>query len=66
MVKKQDAKIFEAYKPLHNVIRKLGLTDFLAVIRATYATSSLIMTFRLIMRFILNTFLVSLILKEPG
>lgn len=33
MVKKQDATIFEAYKPLRNVIRKLDLTDSLAVIR---------------------------------
>jgi hypothetical protein len=34
MVKKQDTTIFEAYKPLCNVIRKLDLTDSLAVIRA--------------------------------
>lgn len=34
MKKKQDATIFEAYKPLRNAIRKLDLTDSLAVIRA--------------------------------
>lgn len=34
MEKKQDATIFEAYKPLRNIIRKLDLTDSLAVIRA--------------------------------
>lgn len=34
MIKKQDATIFGAYKPLRNFIRKLDLTDSLAVIRA--------------------------------
>jgi len=37
MNKTQDAKVFEAYKPLRNAIRKLGLTDSLAVIRAYVA-----------------------------
>ena len=34
MDKNQDPIIFEAYKPLRNAIRKLGLADSLAVIRA--------------------------------
>lgn len=34
MDKNQDSIIFESYKPLRNTIRKLGLADSLAVIRA--------------------------------
>ena len=34
MQMKQDTAIFEAYKPLRNVLRKLDLTDSFAVIRA--------------------------------
>lgn len=34
MDKNQDPIIFETYKPLRNAIRKLGLADSLAVIRA--------------------------------
>lgn len=34
MDKNQDSAIFEAYKPFRNTIRKLGLADSLAVIRA--------------------------------
>ena len=37
MDKIQDPKIFEAYKPLRNTIRNLGLADSLAVIRAYMA-----------------------------
>lgn len=34
MDKNQDSTIFEAYKPFRNAIRKLGLADSLAVVRA--------------------------------